>query len=64
MYELAILLSKNLLVWLPIQVLLSLVFLLCLRSRLNQNYPEYDFKLIVDSIQDPAGKIASDIIQE
>jgi cellulose synthase/poly-beta-1,6-N-acetylglucosamine synthase-like glycosyltransferase len=36
----------------------------CLRSLLNQNYPQYDLKLIVDSQEDPAWKIATDTIQE
>jgi cellulose synthase/poly-beta-1,6-N-acetylglucosamine synthase-like glycosyltransferase len=36
----------------------------CLRSLLNQNYPQYDLKLIVDSQEDPAWKIATDTIHE
>ncbi len=36
----------------------------CLRSLLNQNYPQYDLKLIVDSHEDPAWKIASESITE
>ena len=36
----------------------------CLRSLLNQNYPQYDLKLIVDSHEDPAWKIASETITE
>ncbi|ARV57938.1 glycosyltransferase [Nostocales cyanobacterium HT-58-2] len=36
----------------------------CLRSLLNQNYPQYDLKLIVDSQEDPAWKIATDVIYE
>lgn len=36
----------------------------CLRSLLNQNYPQYDLKLIVDSQKDPAWKIATDTIQQ
>ena len=36
----------------------------CLRSLLNQNYPQYDLKLIIDSQEDPAWKIATDTIQE
>ncbi|MBD6614623.1 glycosyltransferase family 2 protein [Komarekiella sp. 'clone 1'] len=36
----------------------------CLRSLLNQNYPNYDLKLIVDSHEDPAWKIASNTITE
>ncbi|MBF2009385.1 MAG: glycosyltransferase family 2 protein [Chlorogloeopsis fritschii C42_A2020_084] len=34
----------------------------CLRSLLQQNYPQYDLKLIVDSKEDPAWKIANDAI--
>lgn len=97
MKELAIFLSKSLLGWLAIQVCLTVVFLLylrssqknslpddqlpktavilclrgvdpflsnCLRSLLNQNYPQYDLKLIVDSQEDPAWKIATDTIRE
>jgi cellulose synthase/poly-beta-1,6-N-acetylglucosamine synthase-like glycosyltransferase len=36
----------------------------CLRSLLNQNYPQYDLKLIIDSQEDPAWKIASDTISK
>ncbi|WP_193198697.1 glycosyltransferase [Nostoc sp. MG11] len=36
----------------------------CLRSLLKQNYPNYDLKLIVDSHEDPAWKIASNTITE
>lgn len=36
----------------------------CLRSLLNQNYPRYDLKLIIDSQQDPAWKIAKDTISK
>ncbi len=36
----------------------------CLRSLLNQNYPQYDLKLVVDSYEDPAWKIATDISQQ
>ncbi|MBD2166006.1 glycosyltransferase family 2 protein [Calothrix membranacea FACHB-236] len=36
----------------------------CLRALLNQNYPQYDLKLIVDRQEDPAWKIATDTIQE
>ncbi|MFH7029703.1 MAG: glycosyltransferase [Heteroscytonema crispum UTEX LB 1556] len=97
MTELAIFLSKSLLGWLVIQVLLALVFLWnlrssrknslpdnelpktavilclrgadpflanCLRSLFNQNYPNYDLKLIVDSQEDAAWKIATDTILE
>ncbi len=34
----------------------------CLRSLLHQNYPQYELKLIVDSQDDPAWKIATDAI--
>jgi cellulose synthase/poly-beta-1,6-N-acetylglucosamine synthase-like glycosyltransferase len=36
----------------------------CLRSLLNQNYPSYDLKLVVDSPEDAAWKIATDTIRE
>ncbi|NDJ20578.1 glycosyltransferase [Nostoc sp. B(2019)] len=36
----------------------------CLRSLLKQNYPNYHLKLIVDSHEDPAWKIASNTITE
>jgi cellulose synthase/poly-beta-1,6-N-acetylglucosamine synthase-like glycosyltransferase len=36
----------------------------CLRSLLNQNYPWYDLKIIVDHQEDPAWKIATDTIRE
>ncbi|QYX32827.1 glycosyltransferase [Sphaerospermopsis torques-reginae] len=36
----------------------------CVRSLLNQNYPEYDLKLIIDSLEDPALKIAKEVIAE
>jgi cellulose synthase/poly-beta-1,6-N-acetylglucosamine synthase-like glycosyltransferase len=36
----------------------------CLRSLLNQNYPQYDLKLVVDSYDDAAWKIATDISQQ
>ncbi|HLO86968.1 MAG TPA: glycosyltransferase family 2 protein [Nostocaceae cyanobacterium] len=36
----------------------------CVRSLLQQNYPEYDLKLIVDSQEDPAYKIATEAIAE
>jgi hypothetical protein len=91
MKELAIFLSKSLLGWLVIQVCLSLIFLLyvrtsrlkkspddqlpkaavilclrgadpflprCIEALLQQNYPEYDLKLIIDSQDDPAWHIA------
>ncbi|AKG23062.1 glycosyltransferase [Calothrix sp. 336/3] len=96
MAELALFLSRLLLIWLVIQVLLvgyvlfylsayrpnylpndklpktalivclrgadSLLFN-CLRSLLLQNYPNYDVKLVIDSIDDPAWKIAEEAIQ-
>ncbi|MFM6038161.1 MAG: glycosyltransferase [Sphaerospermopsis kisseleviana] len=36
----------------------------CVRSLLNQNYPEYNLKLIIDSPEDPAFKIAKEVIAE
>jgi cellulose synthase/poly-beta-1,6-N-acetylglucosamine synthase-like glycosyltransferase len=36
----------------------------CLLGLLNQNYPNYDLKLIVDNQEDPAWEIAHDIILE
>jgi len=36
----------------------------CLRSLLNQNYPEYDLKVILDSEQDPAWRIVADILSD
>lgn len=36
----------------------------CLRSLLQQNYPQYDLKLIIDGQEDPALKIASETINE
>ncbi len=36
----------------------------CLRSLLNQNYPEYDLKLIIDSKSDPAWQIVKDTLSE
>lgn len=36
----------------------------CLRSLLNQNYPQYDLKLIVDSDEDPAWDIVIDVLCE
>lgn len=36
----------------------------CVRILLNQNYPRYDLKLVIDSLEDPAGKIAIDSIQQ
>ncbi|MDB9335702.1 glycosyltransferase, partial [Nodularia spumigena] len=32
----------------------------CIEALLNQDYPEYDLKLIVDSPQDPAWQIVND----
>ncbi|MBD2663059.1 glycosyl transferase, family 2 [Richelia sinica FACHB-800] len=97
MYSWAILLAQIMLIWLGIQVFLSLIFLWylrfekpkvladeqlpktviilslrgadpflanCLRSLLNQNYPNYDLKLVVDRQEDPAWQIATQVIQE
>jgi cellulose synthase/poly-beta-1,6-N-acetylglucosamine synthase-like glycosyltransferase len=36
----------------------------CLRSLMQQNYPEYDLKVILDSQEDPAGKIVTETIAE
>ncbi|TAE60218.1 MAG: glycosyltransferase family 2 protein [Nostocales cyanobacterium] len=36
----------------------------CVRSLLQQNYPEYDLKLILDSPEDPAWKITQEVIAE
>ncbi|MBD2449335.1 glycosyltransferase family 2 protein [Nostoc sp. FACHB-152] len=36
----------------------------CLRSLFHQNYPQYDVKLVIDSIEDPAWQIAQDTINE
>lgn len=36
----------------------------CLRSLLQQNYPQYDVKLIIDSEQDPAWQVVSDTINQ
>lgn len=36
----------------------------CLRSLFKQNYPNYDIKLIVDSEEDPAWKIATTTVAE
>ncbi|CEJ45509.1 glycosyltransferase family 2 protein [Umezakia ovalisporum] len=36
----------------------------CLEALFNQNYPEYDLKLIVDSQEDPAWQIVHDTIKE
>ncbi|TVP63819.1 MAG: glycosyltransferase family 2 protein [Nodularia sp. (in: Bacteria)] len=36
----------------------------CLQALLNQNYPQYDLKLVVDRIEDPAWTIANDTVQE
>ena len=95
MSDLTKFLSESLMVWLIIQVGLTLIFfwyletykqpsnsqlpktavILCLRgadpflphcvrSLLNQNYPEYDLKLIIDSREDPAFKIVQEVINE
>lgn len=36
----------------------------CLQALLNQNYPQYDLKLIVDSQEDPAWNIVTDTCQQ
>ncbi|HLP88959.1 MAG TPA: glycosyltransferase family 2 protein [Nostocaceae cyanobacterium] len=36
----------------------------CIHALLNQNYPDYDLKIIIDSKDDPAWKVAYDTIQE
>jgi cellulose synthase/poly-beta-1,6-N-acetylglucosamine synthase-like glycosyltransferase len=36
----------------------------CVRSLLRQNYPKYDLKIVVDSQEDPAFKIATEAIAE
>lgn len=36
----------------------------CVRSLLQQNYPQYDLKLIIDSPEDPALKISKEVITE
>ncbi|MBD2294668.1 glycosyltransferase family 2 protein [Anabaena sphaerica FACHB-251] len=36
----------------------------CVRSLLKQNYPQYDLKVIVDSPEDPAFKVAKEVITE
>lgn len=36
----------------------------CLRSLLNQNYPRYDLKIIIDHQADPTWKIATDTISK
>ncbi|MBD2344686.1 glycosyltransferase [Anabaena subtropica] len=96
MDELAILISKLLVIWLVVQVYSVLRFWWglntrsknlpdeqlpktavvlclrgvypfladCLRSLLQQNYPRYDLKLIVDSEQDPAWQVVNDIIKQ
>ncbi|WP_414755452.1 glycosyltransferase [Anabaena sp. CCY 9910] len=96
MDELAISISKLLVIWLVVQVGLVLRFLWslnlrshslpdeklpktavllylrgadpllpdCLRSLLQQNYPRYDLKLIVDSEQDPAWQVVNETIKE
>lgn len=35
----------------------------CLQALLNQNYPEYELRIVVDSQEDPAWEIASQITQ-
>ncbi|MBE9201830.1 MULTISPECIES: glycosyltransferase family 2 protein [unclassified Nodularia (in: cyanobacteria)] len=36
----------------------------CLQALLHQNYPEYDLKLVVDRMEDPAWTIATDTVQQ
>ncbi|MBW4557356.1 MAG: glycosyltransferase family 2 protein [Trichormus sp. ATA11-4-KO1] len=36
----------------------------CLKALLNQNYPQYDLKLVIDRMEDPAWSIATDTIEE
>ncbi|MDB9375825.1 glycosyltransferase [Nodularia sphaerocarpa] len=36
----------------------------CLQALLNQNYPEYDLKLVVDRMEDPAWIIATDTVEQ
>ncbi len=36
----------------------------CLQALLNQNYTQYDLKLVVDRMEDPAWTIATDTVQE
>ena len=36
----------------------------CILSLLRQDYPDYDVRIIVDNISDPAWKVAEDAIQE
>ena len=36
----------------------------CLRSLLNQNYPQYDLKLIIDSESDPAWHVVKDTLSD
>ena len=36
----------------------------CVRSLLTQNYPKYDLKVIIDSLEDPALKIVKEVITE
>ncbi len=36
----------------------------CLRALLNQNYTQYDLKIVVDRMEDPAWTIATDTVQE
>ncbi|MEA5516027.1 glycosyltransferase family 2 protein [Nodularia sp. UHCC 0506] len=36
----------------------------CLKALLNQNYAQYDLKLVIDRMEDPAWTIATDTVQE
>ena len=36
----------------------------CLRSLLNQNYPQYDLKLVIDNEQDPAWNIVTETLSQ
>ncbi len=36
----------------------------CLKALLNQNYPEYDLKVVVDRMSDPAWAVATHTVQE
>lgn len=35
----------------------------CIQGLLNQNYPDYELRIVVDSCQDPAWKMVNEIIQ-
>ena len=36
----------------------------CLKALLQQDYPEYDLKIIIDSLEDPAWQVAQDTVAE